>query len=170
MNNTKNNSENKREQGKFEYTIYLNDNIIVQRFFNIIGFNQRAVNSMNFKYVMDYNKSLIENHLHTKTLNFMNENRISFYEDPNFEKNDSKDLLKMVVRNEGKILGYREWDATIYPVKVRYTVDIREYIYEMITGIQKSLSERNHKLETTYMGYNLDIVELERELEKSYEF
>ena len=38
-----NNMEEKREQRKFEFTLYLNDNIIVQRFFNIIGFNNKAI-------------------------------------------------------------------------------------------------------------------------------
>ena len=39
-----NNMEEKREQRKFEFTLYLNDNIIVQRFFNIIGFNNKLIN------------------------------------------------------------------------------------------------------------------------------
>ena len=46
-----NNMEEKKEQRKFEFTLYLNDNIIVQRFFNIIGFNNRAINSLNFSTV-----------------------------------------------------------------------------------------------------------------------
>ena len=54
-----NNMEEKREQRKFEFTLYLNDNIIVQRFFNIIGFNNKAINSLNFKEAIDDNMYLI---------------------------------------------------------------------------------------------------------------
>jgi hypothetical protein len=149
--------EFKNEQRKFEFTVYLNDNIIVQRFFNVIGFNQRAINSMNFKEVMDYNRELIQYQLKNKTLDFMNDNSRSFYENKSFEQNDVKDVIKIVVKMDGRPIGHRQWDATIYPAKVRYTVDVREHIYEMITGIQKCLSEKNEKLETKYLGYDLAV-------------
>jgi hypothetical protein len=162
MNNQKNRDMNtkkdfKNEQRKFEFTVYLNDNIIVQRFFNVIGYNQRSINSMNFKEVIDYNQELIQYHLKTKTLDFMNDNIRSFYENPSFEQNDIRDMIKIVVRMDGRVIAYREWDATIYPVKVRYTVDVREHIYEMITRIQKCLSEKNEKLETKYLEYDLAV-------------
>jgi hypothetical protein len=153
--NTKN--EFKNEQRKFEFTIYLNNNIVVQRYFNVIGFNNRAINSMNFKEALDDNCEIIQSHLLNKTLDFMNENRRSFYEDPSFEKNDAQDKLKIVVKMDGNLIGSREWDATIYPAKIRYTIDIREHIYDMITRIQKCLSEKNNRLETTYLGYKLAV-------------
>ena len=145
-----NTTPEKKEQKRFEFTVYLNDNIIVQRFFNVIGFNQKAINSMNFKYVIDYNMELIMQHMKNKTYVFMDDNRELFFDDPNFEKNDFNDVMKLVVRLDGKNIAYREWDATIYPVKVRYSVDIREYIFEMITSIQKCLSEKMSNLETVY--------------------
>ena len=147
----------KNEQRKFEFTVYLNDNIIVQRFFNVIGFNHRAINSLDFKDVIDYNKELIMYHLKSKTLDFMNENIRNFYENQSFEENSVDDVLKIVVKMDGRVIAYREWDATIYPVKVRYTVDVREHIYEMITRIQKCLSEKNERLETKYLGYDLAV-------------
>jgi hypothetical protein len=147
--------ELKREQRKFEFTVYLNDNIIVQRYFNVIGFNSRAINSLNFKEVVDYNQSLIQLHMKNKSLDFMTENSRLFYENPSFEKNDLNDIMKIVVKMDDKQIAYRQWDATIYPVKIRYTVDIREHIYEMITRIQKCLSEKNERLETKYLQYEL---------------
>lgn len=162
MNNQKNRSMNpkkdfKNEQRKFEFTVYLNDNIIVQRFFNVIGFNHRAINSLNFKDVVDYNQELIMYHLKRKTLDYMNDNIRSFYENPSFDKNDINDVIKIVIKMDGREIAYRQWDATIYPVKVRYTVDVREHIYEMITRVQKCLSEKNDRLETKYLGYNLAV-------------
>jgi hypothetical protein len=147
--------ELKKEQRKFEFTVYLNDNIIVQRYFNVIGFNNRAINSLNFKEVVDYNQSLIQLHMKNKSLDFMTENSRLFYENPSFEKNDLNDIMKIVVKMDDKQIAYRQWDATIYPVKIRYTVDIREHIYEMITRIQKCLSEKNERLETKYLQYEL---------------
>jgi hypothetical protein len=112
---------------------------------------------MNFKEVIDYNRDIIKHHLKTKTLDFMNENSRYFYENPVFEKNDINDMLKIVVKMDGRVISYREWDATIYPTKVRYTVDVREYIYEMITRIQKCLSDKNERLETKYLQYDLAV-------------
>jgi hypothetical protein len=110
---------------------------------------------MNFKEAIDYNKYIVENHLKNKTLDFMNDNSRMFMENPSFEQNLSKDKLRMIVKMDEKTIAYREWDATIYPVKIRYTVDVREYIYDMITRIQKCLSEKTDRLETTYLNYDL---------------
>ena len=149
--------DKKNEQRKFEFTLYLNDNIIVQRYFNIIGFNKRAINSINFKEAVDENVELIQAILKDKTVDFMNKHQERFYTNPNYEQNGSDDKLKIVVRQEGKTIAYREWDATIYPVKVRYTVDVRSVIYELITKIQKCLCTPNKYLETEYMGYNIEM-------------
>jgi hypothetical protein len=92
-----------------------------------------------------------------KSLDFLNDNSRYFYENSSFERNDSKDLMKIIVKMNDKTIAFREWDATIYPVRVRYTVNIREHIYGMITAIQKCLSENTDKLETTYLGYDLRV-------------
>ena len=149
--------EIKKDQRKFEFTIYLNDNIIVQRYFNVIGFNNRAINSLNFKDAIDYNQDIIKYHMKNKSLDFMTENSRSFYENPGFEKNDVNDVMKIIVKMDEIVIAYRQWDATIYPVKVRYTVDIREHIYDMITRIQKCLSEKNERLVTKYLEYDLAV-------------
>lgn len=151
------NTEERREQRKFEFTLYLNDNIIVQRFFNIIGFNNRAVNSINFKEAIDDNMQLIQGVLKDRTLDFITEHQRQFLETKDYEQNSSKDVMKIVVKHDGKVIAYREWDATIYPVKVRYTVDIRQHIYELITRVQKCLCTPTKELETEYMGYNLQV-------------
>jgi hypothetical protein len=151
------NMEQKKEQRKFEFTLYLNENIIVQRYFNIIGFNKRAINSINFKEAVDENMELIKGVLKRKAVDFLNENSRNFYEIHNFEQNESNDKMKITVKHDGDVIAYREWDATIYPVKVRYTVDVRQHIYELITKIQKCLCTPNKYLETEYMGYDLQV-------------
>ena len=152
-----NNMEEKREQRKFEFTLYLNDNIIVQRFFNIIGFNNRAINSLNFKEAIDDNMYLIQSVLKDRTLDFITEHQRHFLETKDYEQNVSKDVMKIVVKHDGKVIAYREWDATIYPVKVRYTVDIRQHIYDLITRVQKCLCTPTRDLETEYIGYDLQV-------------
>ena len=145
----------KKDQRQFEFTLYLNDNIIVQRFFNVIGFNPRAIKSLNFKEAVDYNRNIIQHHLKNKTLDYMNENSRAYYDNPSYDQNNANDVMRVVVKMGEKEITAREWSAKNYPVKVRYTVDVREHIYDMITRIQKCLSERNDRLETSYLGYQL---------------
>jgi len=145
----------KKDQKQFEFTLYLNDNIIVQRYFNVIGYNNTALRSLGFKEALDINTEIIKLHLKNKTLDYMTENSRQYYENPSYDQNKNNDKIRMVVKMNERVIGYREWDATIYPVKIRYTVDIRQYIYDIITRIQKCLSEKTDKLETTYLEYNL---------------
>ncbi len=145
----------KKDQKQFEFTLYLNDNIIVQRYFNVIGYNHTALKSLDFKEALDINTEIIKFHLKNKTLDYMTDNSRQYYENPSYDQNKNNDKIKMVVKMNERVIGYREWDATIYPVKIRYTVDIRQYIYDIITRIQKCLSEKTDKLETTYLEHNL---------------
>ena len=110
---------------------------------------------MNFKYAMDENVSLIKSILKDKASDFMTEHHRHFFEIPSYEQNGSKDVMKIVIKHDGNVISYREWDATIYPVKIRYTVDIRQHIYELITRIQKCLCTPTRELETEYLGYSL---------------
>lgn len=147
--------EIRKDQKQFEFTLYLNDNIIVQRFFGIIGYNYKAVNSMNFKEAVDDNMYIIKKHLETKSMDFVNDNTRIYSENPSYEQNNAQDVMRIVIKNGDKIIASRQWDARIYPVKVRYTVDIREHIYNIITRIQKCLSEKTDRLETEYLEYEL---------------
>ena len=146
--------QNKREQRDFEFTLYLNDNIIVQRFFNVLGFNQNAINSLNFKDTIDYNQGVIQLHLKNKSLDYINDNARYYFDNPSYDQVKNNDKVRMVVRMGTKTIAYREWDATIYPVKVRSSVDIREYIHNMISRIQRTLCEKDYRLETTYLSYS----------------
>lgn len=145
----------RNQQRKFDFTLYLNEHIIVQRMFNVIGFNPKAIHSLNFKDAIDYNKEIIQYHLQNKSLDYMTANTKQFYADPSFNQNNSDDVIKLIVRMDNKIIAEREWDATIYPTDIRHSVDIREHIYDLITRVQKCLSEKDNALETTYLGYSL---------------
>ena len=50
--------EFKKDARQFEFTVFLNDNIIVQRFFNVNGYNNKSINSLNFKEVIDENQEI----------------------------------------------------------------------------------------------------------------
>ena len=67
---------------KMEFLLTLNDNIVVQRFFNVRGFNPKAKNSVD---LYDYIKSLKEElqyYLKMKTVVYMMDNRDAITHDP----------------------------------------------------------------------------------------
>jgi hypothetical protein len=139
----------------FEFTLKLNDHIVVQRLFAVFGYNEKAVNSMDFKYTVDHCVEIITDNLKNKTLDFMNDNTEKYTNDPSYDQNHNKDLFKFTVKAHGKQLAYREFNANIYPSSVRYSVDIRDNIYKIITGIQKCLSSKDNSLELNYLEYKL---------------
>jgi len=144
-----------RKERNFEFTLKLNEHIIVQRLFNVFGFNNKAVNSLDFKYVIDDNIRLIQESLKNKTLDFMNENRNNYTNNPSFEQNEHSDMFVFTIKMNGKEIAHREFDARIYPATVRYSVDIREHIYKIITSVQRVLCSKTENLELNYLEYKL---------------
>lgn len=144
-----------RKDKNFEFTLYLNDHIIVQRLFNVFGFNNRAVNSLDFKYAVDDNIGIIKRALKHKTLKFMDINYNKYLENPAYDQNDNKDVFKLLIKMNGKNIAHREFDATLYPSSVRYSVDIRDNIYAIITNIQKTLSTKSEYLELKYLQHKI---------------
>jgi hypothetical protein len=144
-----------RKEKNFEFTLKLNDHIVVQRLFNVFGYNEKAPNSMDFKYVIDDNLNIITHSLKNKTMDFMTLNQAKYDVDPSFDQNHNNDVFKLIVKANGKQIAYREFNGNIYPSTVRYSVDIREHIYKIITSIQKTLSSKNDALELTYLNHKL---------------
>jgi hypothetical protein len=147
-----------RKDKNFEFTLRLNEHIIVQRLFNVFGFNQRAVNSMDFKYTVDDNVHLITSALKNKTLDFMSDNTEKYDENPSYDQNTNKDTFIFTIKMNGKEIVHREFTGNIYPSSVRYSVDIREHIYKIITSTQRVLCSKNDQLDLTYLNHRLDQV------------
>lgn len=145
--------EEKKYNKDFEFALFLNEHIIVKRNFDIIGFNYKGINSNNFKEAIDYIVNMIKADLRNKSIQYMCENINNFYDNPKFDSNESNDVIIFQVKHKNKLIANRTWDATIYPGRIRYTVNIRDHIYEIITKIQKTLSTKN--VNTKYLGYEL---------------
>jgi len=147
--------EDKRDKN-FEFTLRLNEHIIVQRLFNVFGFNPKAVNSINFKYTVDENLHLITEALKNKTLDFMAANADKFEDNPSFDQNNNNDVFVFTIKMNGREIAHREFPGNIYPTSVRYSVDIREFIYKIITSTQKVLCSKTDSLDFEYLNYRLD--------------
>jgi hypothetical protein len=139
----------------YEFIFKINDNIIVQRFFTVNQYNPFSLYSLELKDVVDECVDIIQKEMKSRTLDFMDEYKYYFEEDPKFDCNDSADKYYFQVKVDGKVIIEKFLDATLYPAKIRYDVNIKRHISRIINLIQNVLSMPNRMLTTNYEKYNL---------------
>jgi len=117
-----------QEITKVEFLLMCNDNIVVQRFFNVRGFNKNAHKSEEF---YDYIGSLcsgLQYDLKMRSTIYMLENQYEIIENPevlNTSITDGPENFNLIIKLGDMTICQRQFDAKVYPPKVRYTVDLR---------------------------------------------
>jgi hypothetical protein len=146
-----------REQNdvtKLEFLMMVNDNIIVQRFFNVRDYNPKAKNSIEF---LEYMNGLVENlnySLKMKSVSYLLENQYDITNNPtilNTSFVEGPEYFNIFIKQNDRIICHRKIDAKIYPPKIRYTVDIRQQIKGVLYDLTDILSEKD--LTFNYLGY-----------------
>ena len=66
---------------------------------------------------------------------------------------DNEDVFTFQIKVKGKVVAQKIFSGNDYPPKVRYDVDIRSIIPEIIATIQQGLTLKNYTQE--YCGYAL---------------
>ena len=129
-----------REQDvtKVEFLLMCNDNIVVQRFFNVKGFNKTAHKSEEF---YDYIRLFCNNlqyDLKMRSVVYMLENQYEIMENPevlNTSITEGDEIFNLYIRVENVTICQRSFDAKVYPPKVRYTVDLRPRLKGILTDL-----------------------------------
>jgi hypothetical protein len=139
---------------KMEFLLTLNDNIIVQRFFNVKGYNPKAKNSIDlYEFMKDVKESLHYN-LKMKTVIYMMDNRDAIEYDPsvmNTSYTDEPEYFNLYVKVGDQTICHRIFDGKMYPPKVRYTVDVRPFLKEILRGLTDIFSD--YRLSYEYLDY-----------------
>ena len=141
---------------KVEFLITLNDNFVVQRFFNVKGYNPKAKNSVD---LYEYTKNLsdeLKTKLRNKCVFYMLENRFQIEEDSSIletSNTEGPEVFNIILKVGNETICHRIIDAKIYPPKVRYTLDIRPSIKTILRNITDILSDKN--LTHDYLNYSL---------------
>ena len=146
-----------REQDitKLEFLMMVNDNIIVQRYFNVRDYNPDARNSVDFKEYMDDMIQGLNYQLKMKAVSYLLENQYDITNKPdilNTSYVDGPEYFNIYLKQGDKLLCHRRFDAKIYPPKIRYTVDIRQTIKIILQDLASIFSSRN--LSFDYLGLN----------------
>lgn len=148
-----------REQNdvtKVEFLMTLNNNFVVQRFFNVKGFNEKAKNSVELtEYIKDLSEYL-KTKLRNKCMVYMLDNRYQIEEDPSIletSNTDGPEIFNIILKVGNETICHRIIDAKVYPPKVRYTLDIRPDIKNILRELTDILSDKNLSFEM--MNYSL---------------
>ena len=123
---------------KLEFLLTLNDNIVVQRFFNVKGYNPNVKNSLQlYEYVKDISDTL-KYDLKMKTVVYLLDNKESIMYDPSVMETsftDGPELFNIYIKIGEQTICHRIFDGKMFPPKVRYTVDIRPYLKDLLKGL-----------------------------------
>jgi hypothetical protein len=148
--------EQMQDTSKMEFLMTLNDNIIVQRFYNDKGYNPKARRSLEVSYILKEVAELVENNLKIKSLIYMVDNQDQIMTDPEIletSNTEGAEYFNLYVRIGDETICHRIVDAKLYPPKVRYTVDIRPELKTILRGLTDIFSAEN--LSFKYMNYQL---------------
>jgi hypothetical protein len=147
-----------REQDstKMEFLLTLNDNIVVQRFFNVRGYTPKAKNSVElYEFILSL-KNELQYALKMKTVIYMMDNIDAIANDPSIMETsytDGPEIFNIYVKVGEQTICHRVFDGKFYPPKVRYTVDVRPFLKEVLRELTDIFS--NNKLTYEYLEFDL---------------
>jgi hypothetical protein len=131
---------------KLEFLLMCNDNIVVQRFFNVRGFNKAASKSENLhNYITDVCNEL-KYDLKMRSVVYMLENKYEILENAevlNTSITDGPENFNLIIRVGDMTICHRQFDAKVYPPKVRYTVDLRPKLKTVLSKLTDIFSSKN---------------------------
>ena len=131
---------------KLEFLMKVNDNIIVQRFFNVREFNSKAKSSIELYDLIKDFKSDLERQLKMKTVTYMLDNMYEISNNPTVldtSYTDGPEYFNVYIKQGDSIIFNRQIDAKIYPPKIRYTVDVRPHLKNLLMSLTDIFSSEN---------------------------
>ena len=145
-----------QESTKMEFLLTLNENIVVQRFFNVKGYVPKAKNSLELYEFIKSLKDELQYYLKMKTVVYMLDNKDAIIEDPAIMETsftDEPEYFNIYVKLGDTTLCHRQFDGKMFPPKVRYTVDVRPFLKEVLRELTDIFS--NRKLTYEYLDFDL---------------
>jgi len=133
-----------------EFLMTLNNNFVIQRFFNVKGFNSKVKNSVELTEYVKHLSLDLQTKLRNKCVVYMLENRYQIEEDPSIletSNTDGPETFNIILKVGNETICHRVFDSKVYPPKVRYTLDIRPHIKNILRELTDILSDKNLSFE-----------------------
>ena len=145
-----------QDSTKMEFLLTLNENIVVQRFFNVRGYNPKAKNSVDLYEYIKMLKEELQYYLKMKTVIYMMDNQDAINYDPKIMETsftDEPEIFNIFVKVGEQTICHRVFDGKLFPPKVRYTVDVRPFLKDVLRELTDIFSE--NKLTYKYLEFDL---------------
>lgn len=154
------NDYNRHEELNFQFVLYINDNIICQRYFNVSDFNEKSLKSLELKELMlnitGMNNGklgslgIIPKFLQKKALTYLWDSYNPYIQQT--EENirtvvDKKDVFQFEIKMDEKVVAKSQFSGSYFPPKIRYAVDVREIIPEIINEIKTYFSLEKYNID-----------------------
>ena len=131
---------------KVEFLLMCNENIVVQRFFNVRGFNKNAHKSIEFSnHIQSLSNELMYD-LKMRSVVYMLDNQYEILENPeilNTSITDGPEKFNLIIKVGDLTICHRQFNAKPYPPKVRYTVDLRPKLKSIMAELTDIFSGQN---------------------------
>jgi hypothetical protein len=155
----------KPEEQRFEFVLYINRNIVCQRYFSVKDYNSDVRYSYELKELMDNlvgmnldkygglysGMGIIPSHLKKKSIEIMYRfyNPHNIYQPKNDEnKNifEKEDIFDFEIKVDKHTIAQSTFSGNFFPQQVRYQVDIKEVITNIISEIRQTLNKKITRL------------------------
>ena len=143
---------------KLEFLMTVNQNIIVQRFFNVRDYNPNAKYSEDLYLFLKEFKDLVSAEFKLKSVVYLLENKEEIKDNPellNTSYTDGPENFNIYIKINDMTICHRMFDAKVFPPKIRYTVDIRTHIKRLLTSLTEIFS--SNELSYEYAEVKLDV-------------
>lgn len=134
-----------QDSTKMEFLLTLNDNIVVQRFFNVRGYNPKAADSVDLYHLVYDIAQDLQYHLKMKTVIYMTDNSESIMHDSTImdtSYTDGPEIFNIFIKNGDTTICHRIFDGKFFPPKVRYTVDVRPFLKDILRDLTDIFSSQ----------------------------
>lgn len=124
---------------QFDFSLFINDKIICQRFFNDHKFKNDEVDFNQAIKIITVSTNLIKDLLKFQSIELLWKNFDSYNHKTLFHKETKNDLFKITISYSSKLLVSSCIEGNIYQPKIKYGVDIRPIIPIIIANIRLCL-------------------------------
>ena len=144
----------KIEEQRFEFVLYINKHIICQRYFSIRDYNEQSLNSLEIKALIDRivgvnasSMGYIPYHLKKKSVDYLWRfyNPYNKQTEVNYKNNyEKEDIFDFEIKVDKETVAQSTFSGNLFPPQIRYQVDIKELIPNIISDIKDTLSQKKY--------------------------
>ncbi len=140
------NKIDKKLISKFEFLLKINGNIICQRYFNVRKHNPKTLTSLELFEEVEDIKTKLRYHLKKRSWDYLYDQYNQYTNVVNLSDQDlegsEKEVFEIEIKENGRNIIATILPSHIYPTRVRYTVDIRPLIPQILSELSDTLSLR----------------------------